>query len=285
MSGSSPWWRFIFYSDHLLVQYLLLENFIVPSAKKSKWANQRQDRRLPRRRNRLLKLLTMNFAKTRGRLKRRSKRSSTNGSMNVFPPSYNWRYKNLSTLQSTNSLLPLNSLSQSLKFDLEQCRNIKSILAERNSYKPVRRLGAIYIRICGIPESNVESTDTHEDTDVLSLNFVKEELSVDLKPKDINHSHRVGKRSSKPRPIIIRLSRHNTKVEILRKRKILKHNKRPCNVQEDLAQPRRDILKYLIFQILFSIGFGYSYLSVLRILIFQILFNLLLFFLIFIIII
>ena len=211
MSGSSPWWQFIFYSDHLLVQHLLLENLIVPSAKKSKWANQRQGRRLSRRRNRLLQLLAMNFAKTRGRLKRRSKRSSTSGSMNVFSPSYNWRYKNLSTLQSTNSLLPLNSLFESLKFDLEQCRSIKSILAERNSYKPVRRLGAIYIRIYGIPESNVESIDTREDTDVLSLNFVKEELSVDLKPKDISCSHRVGI-PSKPRPTIIRLSRHNTKV-------------------------------------------------------------------------
>ena len=91
----------------------------------------------------------------------------------------------------------------------------------------------------------MESTDTREDTDVLSLNFVKEVLSVDLKPKDISRSHRVGKRSSKPRPIIFRLSRHNTKVEILGKRKILKQKKRPYNVQEDLTQPRRDILKYL----------------------------------------
>ena len=91
----------------------------------------------------------------------------------------------------------------------------------------------------------MESADTHEDTDILSLNFVKEELGVDLKLKDISRSHRVGKRPSKPRPIIVRLSRHNMKVEILRKRKMLKQNKRPYNVQEDLTQPRRDILKYL----------------------------------------
>ena len=103
------------------------------------------------------------------------------------------------------------------------------------------------IRIYGIPESNVESADSREDTDILSLNFVKEELGVDLKLEDISRSHRVGKGSSKPRPIIVRLSRHNTKVDILRKRKMRKQNKRPYNVQDDLTQPRdgRDILKYL----------------------------------------
>ena len=60
-----------------------------------------------------------------------------------------------------------------------------------------------------------------------------------------SRSHRVGKRSSKPRPIIVRLSRHNKKVESLQKRRVLKQNERPYNVQEDLSQPRRDILKYL----------------------------------------
>ncbi|XP_068701343.1 uncharacterized protein [Montipora foliosa] len=146
------------------------------------------------------------------------------------------------------------SVSESLKFDLEQCRNIESILEELKVSNETltsqlddleqytRRTN---IRIYGIPESNVESADTREDTDILSLNFVKEELGVDLKLEDISRSHRVGKRSSMPRPIIVRLSRHNTKVEILPKRKMLKKNKRPYNVQEDLTQPRRDILKYL----------------------------------------
>ena len=101
------------------------------------------------------------------------------------------------------------------------------------------------IRIYGIPESNVENADPCEDTHNLAMNFVKEELGVDLKPEDISRSHRVGKRSSKPRSIIVRLSRHNKKVEILQKRRVLKQNGRPYNVQEGLPQPRRDILKYL----------------------------------------
>ena len=59
---------------------------------------------------------------------------------------------------------------------------------ERNSYKQLNDLEQYTrktnIRIYGIPESNVESTDTREDTDVLSLNFV-------LKLKDISRSHRI----------------------------------------------------------------------------------------------
>ena len=59
---------------------------------------------------------------------------------------------------------------------------------ERNSYKQLDDLEQYSrktnTRNYGIPESNVESTDTREDTDVLSLNFV-------LKPKDISRSHRI----------------------------------------------------------------------------------------------
>lgn len=57
---------------------------------------------------------------------------------------------------------------------------------ERNSYKQLDDLEQYTrktnIRIYGIPEINVESSDTREDTDVLSLNFV-------LKLKDISRSH------------------------------------------------------------------------------------------------
>ena len=66
------------------------------------------------------------------------------------------------------------------------------------------------IRIYGIPESNVENADPREDTDIPPTNFVKEELGVDLKPEDISRSQRVGKRSSKHRPIIVRLSRQES---------------------------------------------------------------------------
>ena len=99
------------------------------------------------------------------------------------------------------------------------------------------------VRIFGIPEA---ADDVKENTDDLAINFFASELGVQLSASDISRSHRVGKRSpTKPRPIIVRLVRHNTKVEILRKRRLLKENKRPYNVQEDLTIARRNILKYL----------------------------------------
>ena len=63
----------------------------------------------------------------------------------------------------------------------------------------------------------MENADPREDTDILA----KEQLGVVLKPEDINRSHRVSKRSSKPRPIIGRLSGHNMKVEIPRRERCL----------------------------------------------------------------
>ena len=80
-----------------------------------------------------------------------------------------------------------------------------------------------YIQIYdGIPVGNVVNADSREDTDILAMNFIKEELGVDLKREDIGRSYRVGKRSTKPRPIIVHLSRQNTKVEIFQKRRVLK---------------------------------------------------------------
>ena len=103
------------------------------------------------------------------------------------------------------------------------------------------------IRIFGILES---SGDAQEDTDVLATQWVANELGVELLPSDISRSHRVGKRSTaKPRPIIVRLTRHNKKVEILKNRRQLKINKRPFNVQEDLTLARRGILYHLRHEI------------------------------------
>ena len=75
--------------------------------------------------------------------------------------------------------------------------------------------------------------------DIMDATIVKTVRTV----KELSRSHQVGKRSSTPRPIIVRLSRHKKKVEILQKRRVLKQNERPYNMQEDLSQRRRDILK------------------------------------------
>ena len=144
----------------------------------------------------------------------------------------------------------INSISDSLQFDLDKM----DVAVERTGQlqddkqdqldkmddleQYTRRTN---LRIYGIPEAGEQP----EDTDQLTIDFAKSELGVEISPEDISRSHRVGKRSSKPRPIIVRLVRHNTKVEILRKRRQLKKNKWPYNIQEDLTKTRRDILKYL----------------------------------------
>ena len=147
-----------------------------------------------------------------------------------------------------------SSLSESLKFDIDELKATsaatekKIASLETDNLRLVNKIDDLEqytrrtnVRIFGIPES-----DNNEDTDDLAIKFLSSELGVQLSPNDISRSHRVGKRSTtKPRPIIVRLVCHNTKVSILRKRRLLKDNKRPFNVQEDLTVARRDILKYL----------------------------------------
>ena len=99
------------------------------------------------------------------------------------------------------------------------------------------------VRIYGVAEQPEENTDN------LAVDFFKSELNVDVASNDISRSHGVGKKSgAKPRPIIVRFTKHNTKVAVMsrrRQRRVLKERKRPFNLQEDLTINRREILKYL----------------------------------------
>ena len=96
------------------------------------------------------------------------------------------------------------------------------------------------VRIYGVAEQPEENTDN------LAVDFFKSELNVDVASNDISRSHRVGKKSgAKPRPIIVRFTKHNTKVAAMSRRRVLKEHKHPFNLQEDLTINRREILKYL----------------------------------------
>ena len=86
------------------------------------------------------------------------------------------------------------------------------------------------VRIYGIAEQPEENTDN------LAVDFFKSELNVDVASNDISRSHRVGKKSgAKPRPIIVRFTKHNTKVAVMSRRRVLKERKHPFNLQEDLT--------------------------------------------------
>ena len=96
------------------------------------------------------------------------------------------------------------------------------------------------VRIYGVAEQPEENTGN------LAVDFFKSELNVDVASNDISRSHRVGKKSgAKPRLIIVRLTKHNTKVAVMSRRRVLEEHKRPFNLQEDLTINRREILKYL----------------------------------------
>lgn len=68
---------------------------------------------------------------------------------------------------------------------------------------------------------------------------------MDVASNDMSKSHRIGKKSGpKPRPIIVRFTKHNTRVEVMSRCRVLKERNRPFNLQEDLTINRREILKY-----------------------------------------
>lgn len=129
----------------------------------------------------------------------------------------------------------INNCDKNLKEFRETHEQLESQIDDLEQY--TRRVN---LRIYGVAESEGENTDD------LCVKFCSEELDLVLRPEDISRSHRVGKRDpTKPRPIILRLTRHNMKVNILKMRRNLKINNRPYYVQEDLTTSRRSILSQL----------------------------------------
>lgn len=91
------------------------------------------------------------------------------------------------------------------------------------------------IRVFGSPESAGEITD-----DVV-IDIMVKQLGVELRSSDIDRSHRVGKPGGpKARPIIVKLTSHKKKREILKEKKKLKKSK--ISVHEDLTRYRHSLL-------------------------------------------
>ena len=90
---------------------------------------------------------------------------------------------------------------------------------------------------------------TGEDTDHLVKEFCKYKLGIVLNNENISRSHRIGPKrmtnAIRPRPIIVRLTQHNKKVEILKKRRSLRDRKSRYTVKEDLTETRWSIFKTL----------------------------------------
>ena len=102
------------------------------------------------------------------------------------------------------------------------------------------------VRIAGIPERDNENTDDH----VLDL---AARLDIDIGPRDIDRSHRVGPISSdtnsiaddaqprRPREIIVKLKGYQARLRLLQGRKTLRQNKENVYINEDLTKTRKSL--------------------------------------------
>ena len=75
--------------------------------------------------------------------------------------------------------------------------------------------------IHGITEGNQENTDGS------ALEIFREKLDIELTQTDIDRAYRIGKsdkRSSRPRPVIVKFIRYNDKKKMFSKKKQLKNS-------------------------------------------------------------
>ena len=68
--------------------------------------------------------------------------------------------------------------------------------------------------------------ETTENTDEKIINTLQQSMDETIKPEDIDRSHRLGKpkssKDAKPRPMIVKFTRYNTRNRICRNKKKLK---------------------------------------------------------------
>ena len=88
----------------------------------------------------------------------------------------------------------------------------------------------------GVKEGESESTDA------LAMATVKEHLAISLDERDIDRSHRLGKPRSdgKPRPIIVKFARYNTRAAVFRVKKRFKGTS--ILLTESLTKRRMEVL-------------------------------------------
>ena len=81
-----------------------------------------------------------------------------------------------------------------------------------------------------------------EETDNAIIKFLKSEMNIDLHTNDLDRSHRLGPKTNtkrRPRPIIVKFTRHNVKSQIYAQKKRLKG--KPYLITESLTPERLKI--------------------------------------------
>ena len=94
--------------------------------------------------------------------------------------------------------------------------------------------------ISGLPESDNENCDN------TVIKFARDNLKIDLKPQEIDRSHRLpGKQTQtnnpRPRNIIVKFTSYNSRRKVFENRKELKHCKDRIFINEQLTKTRNDL--------------------------------------------
>ena len=112
----------------------------------------------------------------------------------------------------------------------------KELASKADALEQYQRLNSV--RIYGIHETG----DDNEDTTLVVTRMLDSKLKLNIKPTDIDISHRLGVASEgKPRPIIVRFLRREDRLKALRSRKNLKGS--GISIHPDLTRPRAALFK------------------------------------------
>lgn len=90
------------------------------------------------------------------------------------------------------------------------------------------------LRVFGVAEEDGEDTDQ-------KAILIASQLGVDLTTADIDRSHRIGRKTDKPRPIIVKFVSYRKRSEVFRNKKHLKGS--GVTVREDLTKTRYRLLQ------------------------------------------
>ena len=97
----------------------------------------------------------------------------------------------------------------------------------------------------GVPEKKTIEERRNEDTDAIIMEEIGTRLNIEIKPEDIDRSHRLGKfraGQKKGRSIIVKFSRHNVKHAVYKRKKLFKNS--GMMITERLTSRRARFLRY-----------------------------------------
>ena len=117
--------------------------------------------------------------------------------------------------------------------DLSELKNLENQLDRQEQYS---RRNCILIH--GITETQDENTDD------ISLRTINEHLELELTEKELDHTHRIGNPKSgnkRPRPIIAKFARYNTRRKVFVNKKSLKNT--GISITDSLTKHRMKFLK------------------------------------------